>query len=54
MLKVGHGLDHISLRTSLWKLVPEKRGYVNESGKGDNVDYFFSMPPAFCGKVVEE
>ena len=32
----------------------KREGYVNESGKDDNVDYFFSMPPAFCGKIVEE
>ena len=31
-----------------------REGYVNELGKDDDVDYFFSMPAAFCGKVVEE
>ena len=31
-----------------------REGYVNEVGKDEDVDYFFSMPEAFGGKVEEE
>ena len=31
-----------------------REGYVNGLGEEDDVDYFFSMPSAFCGRVVEE
>ena len=61
---VAHHLHCVQGRTWIGSYEPgelvcgscflRREGYVNELGKDEDVDYFFSMPSAFCGEVVEE